>query len=154
MINLKKVNIYLVLFFTVQCFISLSYSEETVLKIGTINIDMLLKNSLAYKAADGTNVANIIVYYPVGAGTPNQTRSSDETVFLTNCDFDTGKGPRALSHKIFAHMSYAWNDDMEEDEWSPFLGLGAEGEFAGKTCGNYATLSQWGVWLKGGLAFN
>jgi len=86
--------------------------------------------------------------------TTDQTNTSSTPVFLSSCDLDTCKTPSALSHKVFAHIGYAWKDDMDETEWTPFLGLGGEAEFAGKTCGNYSSLSQWGVWLKGGLAFD
>jgi len=92
-----------------------------------------------------------------GVGTPatNQVKSSTTPEFLKSSMLKTGKTPSAISHKIFAHFSYAWKDDVEEeDEWIPFLGIGGEVEWAGKTDGLYATLSQWGIWLKGGLSFD
>jgi len=113
---------------------------------------------LAYSTAAGNVVTNAIMWAPGqagAAGTVNgQTSSSVDPVFLSCDDLDTCKTPSALSHKVFAHFGYAWKDDMEQEEWIPFLGLGGEAEFAGKTCGNYSTLSQWGIWLKGGLAFD
>jgi len=110
---------------------------------------------LAYSEADGSDVTHAIMWAPGQAGsTTGQMNSSGDPVFLSCDDLDTCKTPSALSHKIFAHFSYAWKDDMEEEGHTPYLGLGGEAEFAGKTCGNYAALSQWGIWLKGGVAFN
>jgi hypothetical protein len=74
-----------------------------------------------------------------------------------------------MSHKVFGNVSYAW---MDRDV-VPFIGIGGEGEFGrnekcgaktcanscatnsacGKTCCNHVSLSQWGVWLKGGVSF-
>jgi len=82
-----------------------------------------------------------------------QTRSSTTPIFLSCNDLDTRKTPAALSHKIFAHLGYAWNNDAPDDRWTPFLGIGGEAEFSGRVSGVYTALSQWGFWLKGGLAF-
>jgi len=43
-------NVFLIL--AVLCLVNSSFCEEKILKIGTVNIEMLMKNSLAYKAAD------------------------------------------------------------------------------------------------------
>ncbi|MFC1842658.1 hypothetical protein ACFLYU_03310 [Candidatus Dependentiae bacterium] len=40
------------------------------------------------------------------------------------------KGPSAITHKIFAHVSHAWKD--RDDCWVPFMGAGFEVEFAQK----------------------
>ena len=102
--------------------------------------------------ADGDN---IMVRTPIAHDIANSQQSTSNTpVYLKTGDLDTCKTPSALSHKIFAHISYGWKDDMEEDDWTGFLGLGGEVEFGSKTCGCYSALSQWGVWLKGGVAFH
>jgi len=82
-----------------------------------------------------------------------QTKTSSTPIFLSCQDLDTRKTPSALSHKIFAHLGYAWTDDADDDRWTPFLGIGGEAEFSGRVSGVYTALSQWGFWLKGGLAF-
>lgn len=58
-----------------------------------------------------------------------------------------------MSSKIFAHMQY--NSDPERHcAWVPFFGLGGEVEFAHRGNGCLRTnVSQWGVWIKGGIAF-
>jgi len=95
--------------------------------------------------------------------TPGQTRSSFAgPTFLTIADVNLAKTPSALSNKIFAHLGYSW---LDCEDWVPFLGIGGEAEFGSKNSnsnnnannngnGCYAALSQWGVWVKGGIAFN
>lgn len=55
--------------------------------------------------------------------------------------------PRSISHKFFAHASYAW----ENCDYTPFLGLGGEVEFSGN---KNSAFDQWGLWIKGGFAFS
>jgi len=109
-----------------------------------------------------------------------QTHSSLDPVFLSIADVDFA-GNKGLSNKIFMHLSYTW---LERDEWTPYLGIGAEGEFGSSSCNtscntscstanscdmsstsslcssspsctscSNCTLSQWGVWIKGGVTF-
>jgi hypothetical protein len=100
---------------------------------------------------------------------------------LSTADLDiNGARTKGLSHKIFTHISYSW---LDHGDWIPFLGLGLEGEFGSnstlkcckqtsdttnntascfKSCNNCcktkccciaASLSQWGIWVKGGISF-
>ncbi len=108
------------------------------------------------KLAFGTTTnADDSIQYRTGVNHAGGTQqhTSYQPVFLSCDDLNMCKTPSALSHKIFAHFSYAW-DDKEDDEWIPFLGVGGEVEFSGKSCETYSAVSQWGVWLKGGLAFD
>ena len=92
---------------------------------------------------------------------------------LTDSDIDYENArSKGISHKVFGHVSYAWMDR----DIVPFIGIGGEGEFGRnekcgsscastcanscatnsaceKTCCNHVSLSQWGVWLKGGISF-
>lgn len=54
--------------------------------------------------------------------------------------------PRALSHSVWANISYTSPDR----DYPLFIGLGAQGEFAQ----NNGALSRWALWAKGGLAYN
>jgi len=73
-------------------------------------------------------------------------------------------GARASSSKLFFHISHSWDDHR----WIPFFGLGGEVEFrhdyhhedCKANCVNQCDticipcgVSQWGVWAKGGIAF-
>ena len=80
-------------------------------------------------------------------------------------------GTKGLSNKIFTHLSYSW---LECEDWTPYFGFGGEVEFGSnssadcgpivpiiqepctKCCDDCETcsLSQWGVWVKGGFTFN
>jgi hypothetical protein len=80
-----------------------------------------------------------------------------ELILESDIDLN-GACTRGLSQKLFAHISYRW----QEKRWQPFLGIGGEGEwgtcngFNPRSCPrecNYCSLSQWGIWLKGGLSF-
>ncbi len=116
-----------------------------------------------------------------GSGALNQINTSNPAVFIKATDIDLSNSPSALSNKVFGSINYYWNDC---DDWIPFLGLGFEAEFGsctnnnnnnnncnnnnngcvvGSTSGTFvncngnncnAAVSQWGVWLKGGLSFN
>lgn len=88
---------------------------------------------------------------------------------------------RGISHKVFTHLNYIWNPC---EEYTPFIGVGASAEFGqscksnkpdcdekpncqvaactpktgcnDEVSGTHTTcaLSQWAVWLKGGVRFN
>lgn len=95
----------------------------------------------------------------VGVGTSDDTQSqadikgnfgaTDATpVFISTSDLDieSATHPGAVSHKIFGHLGYTW----ENCDYLPFLGLGGELEFSGR---NNRAFDQWGVWVKGGFTF-
>lgn len=124
-----------------------------------------------------TSAADQIVILPGQAGGPTtQQRTSNDPVFLSvdSIDFKRGSS-KGMSHKIFAHISYTWT---ECDDIVPYLGVGGKAEFGprhngqpciGSSCPNptlivascggckgcqRANLSEWGVWIKGGLFFS
>lgn len=113
-----------------------------------------------FDTTDDTHQIVIAPATPGGAAT--QQRTSQNPIFIKTSDIDVeGAETKGLSNKIFAHVSYYWND---YNCWSPFLGFGGfyetahhnEGECQDQeddgscqSCG----LSQWGVWLKGGVTF-
>jgi hypothetical protein len=114
---------------------------------------------------------------------PTAVNTSLEPVFIKESDFDIDAArTRGMSHKVFTHFGYIWQD---RQGWQPFLGMGAEVEFAShddglccSSCNNTSchtnectschndchtsngsccktvALTQWGVWVKGGVAFD
>ncbi len=70
----------------------------------------------------------------------------------------SARSPLVLTHKLFAHVSYAWEPNQPEST-TPFLGIGGEIEFEGINTHNSVepqdktTMSQWGIWVKLGFAF-
>ena len=84
---------------------------------------------------------------------------SEAPKIISEDDLDIcGARTKGLSNKLFTHINYTFN---ECSHCTPYLGLGGEIEFGKNTepCNkamqcHYASLSQWGLWLKGGLEFN
>lgn len=125
-----------------------------------------------FAVADAT-VGNTPVALSATIGGPlpeDQTRTSIQPVFITGSDLDL-VGTRGLSNKIYTNISYNWS---EHEYWTPYLGVGGFAEFGAtggastQTCvvnnncanSNSCTntcvkcaVSQWGLWLKGGVAF-
>ncbi|MFC1842896.1 hypothetical protein ACFLYU_04525 [Candidatus Dependentiae bacterium] len=86
-----------------------------------------------------------------GSYEPNvQMYSSFNPKLLSPEDLDTCHSASAITHKIFAHANYEWKD--REEKWRPFAGVGGEAEFAPRTR-KHRAISQWGIWLKAGVAF-
>ncbi len=88
-------------------------------------------------------------------------QTSVDPIFIASTDIDVcERRTRGLSSKLFTHFSYAWR---KRKNWVPYLGIGGEAEFnhnATDNCKNDAcdsciscALSQWGVWIKGGMTF-
>jgi len=59
-----------------------------------------------------------------------QTRTSIQPITLS-ADLIDLRGTKIISNKIYTNISYAW---LDRDDWTPFLGLGAEIEFRGGCC--------------------
>lgn len=101
------------------------------------------------------------------SGTPDIT-----PVYLSTADFDyRGGATRGMSHSFFGHIAYNWFDKINV----PFIGLGGSVECARSSgckptsscdtscttyhaqscapCCRNVALSQWSIWIKGGVAF-
>ena len=128
-----------------------------------------------YAFFTNTSAADQIVILPgQPAGPTTQQRTSNDPIFLSLDSIDLkGGSSKGMSHKIFAHISYTWT---ECDNVVPYLGVGGKAEFGPRhngqacvgtlcpapgtsPCGGCkgcqrANLSEWGVWIKGGLFFS
>lgn len=116
---------------------------------------------LAYQGIGGAPLNDqLFVGYP-------QINTSVQPILIDHCDFNM-VGTRGMSHKVYTHISYNW---IELEDWVPYVGMGAYGEFGqtknrcqnnlGTSCSgpctshaSYTSLSQWGIWIKGGVSFN
>jgi hypothetical protein len=102
-------------------------------------------------------------------------KTSLDPKFINCCDINFQR-TKGISHKVFGNINYTW----EMDGWSPYFGAGASGEFASKSsddcctdgpvCGDSCAdsccdiedspnslkcaLSEWRLWLQGGISFN
>ena len=98
------------------------------------------------------------------AFTGTQTNTSNNPLFITEDQLDIcSASTKGLSHKLFFNVSYSWFNYPCEHR-IPYIGGGLEMEF-GKTDAKQNTkkhmnscqhcaISQWGIWLKGGVSFN
>ncbi len=78
--------------------------------------------------------------------------------YLNTSDLDicSAAAHRALTHKLFMYLGYAWHT-QNENQIKPFLGLGASVEFEGLypdyVQPNKNTVSQYSLWLKVGTRY-
>ncbi len=98
--------------------------------------------------AAGAAADDISISQPVVAD--NQQATSNNPIFIATKDLDDSDTESAVSHKVFGHFNYTF---LDNDDWTPFVGVGAEAEFGGVSSSSNS-ISQWGVWAKGGLSFN
>ncbi len=93
-----------------------------------------------------------------------QTNTSNNPVFITEDQLDIcSASTKGLSHKLFFNVSYSWFDYPCEQR-IPYLGGGLDMEFGKSNAKQtkekhldgcqYCAISQWGMWLKGGISFN
>jgi len=128
-------------------------------------------------AWNGTEASDQLYTHQNGAANWLPVNTSLQSVLLTQADLDIEAArTKAYSNKVFAHFGYTWK---ECECWTPYLGIGGEAEFGSRTkcckddcktscnttcntscdkncntnCAKFA-LSQWGIWLKGGVSFN
>jgi hypothetical protein len=117
-----------------------------------------------------------LVHTPGLTAASDHIKTSIEPKFINCCDINFQR-TRGISHKIFTHLSYTW----DSSSWTPFFGAGASVEFGNRSsddccastvldcnsscstssCCNTCSgdcldcaLSQWAVWVKGGITFN
>lgn len=81
----------------------------------------------------------------------SQVNGSNPAIFLQDSDINecSGLSARAITHRLFAHVNYAWH---QRDDYTPYLGVGGMGEWAQKGSHDNG-YSQWGIWIKGGIAY-
>lgn len=96
--------------------------------------------------------AAMLVFAPnTPAAGINQINSSFNPVFISLSDLDIhGAQTKGLSQSIFIHIDHIWHDRRF---CTPFLGIGSLVEWRGFHSHHATALSQWSVWLKGGITF-
>lgn len=128
--------------------------------------------------ARGTGAASYVrLTHTVGqTAASDHIKTSVEPKFINCCDINFQR-TRGISHKLFTHLSYTF----DSNSWTPFFGAGASVEFGTRSsddccastvvdcnascstsscCNTCAgdrldcAVSQWAVWLKGGITFN
>jgi hypothetical protein len=146
-------------------------AQTTVNKLNNFGID---NARFAYaNKTDGASPFNMLSSVPQDqGGLANPTfhvKTSYQPVLLSANDI-AKQETRGISNTVFTHLSYTW----DRDNWVPYLGIGGSAEFGSGTscksdcdtdcgttdcdtdCGSCVNtaLSQWAVWVKGGISFN
>ena len=126
--------------------------------------------------SDNLNTDQLLVHSTNTTAASDAVKTSLDPKFINCCDINFQR-TKGLSHKIFANINHTW--DFED--WNPYFGVGGSVEFAGHSsddncqttppdcsvacdtssccttdCADCLTcsLSQWQIWLKGGINFN
>ncbi len=95
-------------------------------------------------------VTSLVTTVASATATPNLIVSNSVPPVLVSVDSldpRSGAAARQIIHKLFGTLDYSWL----ECDYTPFVGIGVEADFA--SCKNTCSLNQWGVWIKGGMAF-
>lgn len=127
-------------------------------------------NQWAFVAiTDDTDQLTVLPGQSADLSTTNAARTQQESsataLFIQAANIDLeGAETKGLSNRLFAHVSYNW--DRRNCNWTPFAGIGGfielahhakNGDCADPDFDNSCTtvaFSQWGIWLKGGIAFD
>jgi len=134
--------------------------------IGATSID----NTNANSAINAVNITGTTITTLNAGNTVTQINTSSTPILIALTDLNMeGAETKTQSHKLFTHLGYTW---VDREDWVPFIGVGAEVEFGkshhiengstttatrsttSTTSSVNCALSQWGVWLKGGVSFN
>jgi len=123
-----------------------------------------------------------LIIYDVSTSTTKQVNTSLNPEFINLCNIDfEGARTKGMSHKMFAHFDYTWRN-MEDcvpyigiggeieigktcdnnccaqscESWQPCDANQCSSSHCNTTCTDECcscAVSQWGIWLKGGIAF-
>ncbi len=144
-----------------------------------IRLGVSQHNATVYKAQESGNFIGAAAYRNVNADNPvlafdstgaainqlnatdaadlgiaqAQINTSNPTLFISDEDINECSAlvAHAISHTLFVHANKTWWIDTET--LAPFLGGGISTELGGGCLQNNSALSQWRIWLKGGLSY-
>jgi hypothetical protein len=82
-----------------------------------------------------------------------QAQLSEPPILLSIDDLNirSGQAGATATHKLFGYIGY--NVDSPCRGYTLYGGIGGEIEVEGLACNERTSLNQWGIWLKGGIAF-
>ncbi len=135
-------------------------------------------NAQAASATAGGSTVSLTFSPAVDASAGNIVKTSLEPLFINCCDINFQR-TKGTSNKVFAALNYTFDNDV----WVPYIGVGGSAEFGNSVSCNSScdetitpvctspcvdatcceeecndclktALSQWGVWIKGGVSFN
>lgn len=96
--------------------------------------------------------ASPLVFAPLTANIPaNQIATSFNPIFIKTTDLDIdGAQTKGFSNKFFVHIDHTWSGRRY---CTPYLGFGGDVELIAGSSSQISTVSQWSIWLKGGITF-
>ena len=124
------------------------------------NRDPIPNNTYALKGIQNIGIATQSTATIYGDLYSNQATDADlnPPIFFNDnlIDESSAQATRGFTHKIFGLFSYSWDECNRFFE--PFIGIGGEVEFEGlnprhQIKANKNSISQWGIWIKGGAGF-
>lgn len=124
------------------------------------NRETIPDNRYALKGIQNIGIATQSTATIYGDLYSNQAADADPfpPVYFNDSSIDesSAEATRGFTHKVFGNFSYSW--PACSCYVQPFLGIGGEVEFEGlnprhEIKANKNSISQWGIWLKGGLGF-
>lgn len=144
-----------------------------------VRLSVSQSKATVFAAATPSNILGTSPYTNANADTPtqafdgsgvalNQLNSTDAAAlaisqapintsakikFLQDSDINECSAlvPYAISHTVFAHANKSWSAIAESVY--PYLGAGISVELGGHTLADNSALSQWRLWIKGGISY-
>ncbi len=130
----------------------------------------------AFGRGAGSSTGQFLTHSPDSTITSDAIKTSLNPKFINCCDINFQR-TRGVSHKVFGNANYSW----DKEGWNPYFGIGGSVEFSKRSsndCCQSTTpdcdtacstssccepscctgcldcaVSQWAVWLKGGITF-
>lgn len=135
----------------------LNFTSDTTVAQGRLNPNIDLPKDATGDATSGLANNNLSAQ-PDVADIPIKT--TIQPVFIASDAIDLCEiSARGMSSTFFTHFSYQWKERLD---WIPFIGIGGQAEFNHSSSNSCDTdcdsciscaISQWQVWLKGGMTF-
>lgn len=124
-------------------------------------INLVTEQWAMVSIANSSDQITILPDQDGGATTQQRTSRYPILIARRQIDYEAAE-MKGDSNRIFAHVSY--NPELCNCNWRPFIGVGGFAEFAHHNSSNCSdpdndnscmscAFSQWGVWIKGGVAY-
>jgi len=128
--------------------------------------------AFARKTTGAAGIAQSINDRPDNLGQQTQTSKAPETILVDDLDL-VGAQTKGLSHSFFAGFCYMWRE--YKPNYQPYISAGGQAEFHKVDCFcsnedqhnctlcfrpqdcsscRFCGLSQWTIWIKGGISFD
>ena len=119
---------------------------DTCANTGTVAVGQTIASQTF--ANDSATIVGALAISGAGVVSGATSYTANPTqVTKADLDIKSGQVESQISHKIFGHLDYEWNDC----DWAPYLRAGGSAEFG--RCEDVGTMNSWSVFVGGGVAF-